>query len=390
MEDASSMFASSCGASLLYILLHTHRNTHVHKHKGHPSPGSRPPQQPWYARKKGRRPHLANRRRLLLSVSGKPSRHRFAKFQLLRCHYSPTSRCPSRLLLLRIDLRDAVLHTKASPFGKRLLSWFDWPNSISSFCFLNIFFIFCNKINIITLFWYYVSLLIRQTAVCQVLPVAFYALRIQYFLQRNSCLLHSNCVYHLTLPFSFTGTVCRVCRILAGRQREVPHACRARCADVHDVAEINRCHKQKNKGRQTCIGGKKYWLSLPARLAVFATSSAVVKKSRESLCRCPFQKELFNRVYLQLCVLPHAAQSPLFETASVSRDLMASSQTIQKFALLNQHLGEGWGFAWCTNGSENKCFKSSQLVSSSNSSPVNCIHLPMLFVSNHFTGIKKL
>lgn len=55
------------------------------------------------------------------------------------------------LLLLRMQ------HTKASRLGKRLLSWLDWPNSISSFCFLNIFFIFCNKINTITLFWYYVS-----------------------------------------------------------------------------------------------------------------------------------------------------------------------------------------------------------------------------------------
>lgn len=153
MGNASSMFASLCSEPLLYILLHTH----VHKHKGHLSPWSRPPQQPWYASKKGRRPHLVNRRRLLLSVSGRPSCHRFAKFQPLLCHYSPTSWCPLRLLLLCIDLRDAVLLTKASSLGKRLLSWLDWPNSISSFCFLNIFFIFCNKINAITLFWYYVS-----------------------------------------------------------------------------------------------------------------------------------------------------------------------------------------------------------------------------------------
>lgn len=295
---------------------------------------------------------------------------RATKFQLLLCHYSPTSWCSSRLLPL------LLLHTKASCLGKRLLFWGDWPDSISSFCFLNIFFIFCNQTNTTILFWYYISCSSVKRPPAKFFPSHSMLSKIN--ISTGGIPVCCTVIAFITsLCLSLFLVVCRVCPTLAGWRREVPHACRV-C-----LAEINRCHKQKNKGKRACIGGRSIDC-LCQQDSPFATSSAVVKTSRGSLCRCPFQRELFNRVYLQLCMLPHAAQSPLFETASVSRGHMASSQTILKFTLLNQHLGEGLGFAWCTDGSENKCFKSSALIFSSNSCLLNCIHLPMLIVSRYF------
>ncbi len=75
---------SICSRSLLLSLLladaythtHTHTHTHsqththMHKHRGNPSPSFRPPQQPWHAVERGRRPHLENRRGLLLCLDG--------------------------------------------------------------------------------------------------------------------------------------------------------------------------------------------------------------------------------------------------------------------------------------------------------------------------------
>ena len=55
-----------------YVHTHTYKYTdkHTHTHRGNPSPSFRPPQQPWHAVERGRRPHLENRRGLLLCFDG--------------------------------------------------------------------------------------------------------------------------------------------------------------------------------------------------------------------------------------------------------------------------------------------------------------------------------
>lgn len=264
------------------------------------------------------------------------SRHHFAKFQLPLSHYSPYH---DALQVVGVSApyrsgQCGATHTKAARLGKRPLSWLDWQNSISSFCFFNIFFIFSNKINTIALFWYYVSCSSVKRLPAKCLPS--HSMLTKLNISRRGILVCSTVIAFITSLcvslFPWHGVPC------SSRTgwKEVLHACWA-CS-----AEINRCHEQKNKGRQACVGGKSIDC-LCQQDSLFATSSAVLETSGESLCRCPFQRELFNRVYLQLCMLPHAAESPLFETVSVSRGLTASSQTIQKFMLLNQHLGESLG-----------------------------------------------
>lgn len=201
-------------------------------------------------------------------------------------------------------------------------------------CFFNIFFIFSNKINTIALFWYYVSCSSVKRPPAKCLPS--HSMLTKFNISRRGILVCSTVIAFITSLcvslFPWHGVPC----LSRTGWKEVLHACWA-CS-----AEINRCHEQKNKGRQACKGGKSIDC-LCQQDSLFATSSAVLETSGESLCRCPFQRELFKHVYLQLCMLPHTAESPLFETASVSRGLTASSQTIQKFMLLNQHLGESAG-----------------------------------------------
>lgn len=61
--DLSSSFFSSWQT-------HPHMHAHTCTHRGNPSPAFRPSLQPWHAVEGGRRPHLENRRGLLLCFDG--------------------------------------------------------------------------------------------------------------------------------------------------------------------------------------------------------------------------------------------------------------------------------------------------------------------------------
>lgn len=61
--DLSSSFFSSWQT-------HPHMHAHTCTHRGNPSPAFRPSLQPWHAVEEGRRPHLENRRGLLLCFDG--------------------------------------------------------------------------------------------------------------------------------------------------------------------------------------------------------------------------------------------------------------------------------------------------------------------------------
>lgn len=76
MQQISPSFPSPGRQTLAYthirarVYAQIHRHTLTHIHRGNPSPSFRPPQQPWHAVERGRRPHLENRRGLLLCFDG--------------------------------------------------------------------------------------------------------------------------------------------------------------------------------------------------------------------------------------------------------------------------------------------------------------------------------
>lgn len=113
-------------------------------------------------------------------------------------------------------------------------SWLDWYYMISLFwVFFTIFSIFGNKINNAVLFWYYISCSSVKRgwrgASCQVFFVAFYAHKIQFFHERHSCLLLSNCIYHLSFFFSLFSPHSLSCLFQDNHKRvyrnEVLYAC---------------------------------------------------------------------------------------------------------------------------------------------------------------------